>query len=128
MRGAFAAFLVATAIISIVGCSRSSDSASEHGQLLVPLTVYQFSQLTNFQSFQARIISKDTGSYLKSSSAKTNFYFTFILQKTNGEEFAISENPTSQRMFQIANSLEKGQIYIFPNVLISSNQETTAGN
>jgi hypothetical protein len=50
------------------------------------------------------------------------------LQKTNGEEFAISENPTSQRMFQIANSLEKGQIYIFPNVLISSNQETTAGN
>jgi hypothetical protein len=108
-------------------CGKRSDSTSESGdQLLVPLTVYHISQFTNFQSFEAQIVTKDAGSYLRKSSGETNYFVEVILLKTNGEEFAISENPTSENMFRVINSLEKGRSYIFPNVLISSNRENVA--
>ncbi len=108
-------------------CSKRSDSTSEsEDQLLVPLTDYHISQFTNFQSFEAQIVNKATGSYLRKSSGETNYFVEVILLKTNGEEFAVSENPSSQKMFEVVNSLEKGRSYIFPNALISSNKENVA--
>jgi hypothetical protein len=96
-------------------CSKHLDSTSEsEDQLLVPLTDYHVSKFTNFQSFEAQIVNKATGSYLRKSSGETNYFVEIILLKTNGEEFAVSENPTSQKMFEVVNSLEKGRSYFSP--------------
>ena len=99
-----------------MGCGKRSDSPAKFdGQLGVPLTMYDFSHFTNCQSFQARIESKHILSHLKKSSRETNFLFSIVLQKINGEECAVYEDPTSPKMVRIVSSLEEGHTYTFPD-------------
>jgi hypothetical protein len=98
-----------------------SKAPNQNGTFEIPMTVYSISSFTNFPSFRGKFLDKHVGSYLEKNSGKTNLFITIFLEKTSGEPFAVSENPTSQNMFQIINLLEKDHSYIFPEVLMSTN-------
>jgi hypothetical protein len=109
-------------LIVLLFTASCGKTPKEGGTFEIPMTVYQISEFTNFPSFQGKVLNKHIGSYLEKNSGKTNLFFTIFLEKTNGEQFAVSENPTSQNMFQIVNLLEKNHSYTFPNALTNGNQ------
>jgi hypothetical protein len=110
---------VLTVLFFTASCSKTPK---EGGTFEIPMMVYPISAFTNFPSFQGKVLNKHIGSYLEKNSGKTIFFLTIFLEKTNGEQFAVSENPASQDMFQIVNLLEKDHSYTFPDALTHGNQ------
>ena len=122
MNTKLASLWIFTVLIFTGSCGKHSDQASEHGDpFVVPMTAYPISKFTNFPSFQGKLLNKHIGSYLEKNSGKTNYFFTIFLEKTNGDQFAVSDNPAPQDMFQVVNSLEKNHSYSFPDVLTNGN-------
>lgn len=114
----FKLFLTIIVSFAALGCSRNQNNQDDI--FSVSLTNYPMTEFATFQPFQAIMAEKQVGIYIDKHSGKTNFYFTIVLEKTNGQRFVVFENPASLQFFQLANSLEKGSNYAFPNSLISN--------
>ena len=81
------------------------------------MPTYSYATFVKFPNCECQLMEVHVGSYTNKLTTGTNFFVTLFLERTNGEQFAISENQAPEDLFHIINTLEKGHSYIFPNVL-----------
>lgn len=113
--------LYGLATLFSTGCSK--QELKQGDTFGIPLPGYSLSDFAKFPSCQCKVLEKYVD-FPGISSGQTNYHIFIVLEKNNGEQFAVTQAKVPQDVVNAIKSLEKNRSYSFPDVLTKGNQES----